>query len=85
MCASLIYIIIKSLNIDGQQFHQYQQNEQTPLTFTHWTHKKRPWYKTLEIQVHITFQYSSQFVWQSLDMFPSFRSWYEGQHEQERY
>ena len=22
----------ESLNIDGQQFHQYQQNEQSPLT-----------------------------------------------------
>jgi len=24
-----------SLNSDGQQFHQYKQNEQSPLTFTH--------------------------------------------------
>ena len=23
----------ESLNSDGQQFHQYQQNEQSPLTF----------------------------------------------------
>ena len=28
------------LNSDGQQFHQYQQNEQPPLTFTHWILKK---------------------------------------------
>ena len=26
-----------SLNGDGQQFHQYQQNEQSPLTSHHWT------------------------------------------------
>jgi hypothetical protein len=25
----------KVLNSDGQQFHQYQQNEQSPLTLTH--------------------------------------------------
>ena len=28
------------LNSDGQQFHHYQQNEQPPLTYNHWTHKK---------------------------------------------
>jgi hypothetical protein len=27
----------ESLNSDGQQFHQYQQNEHTHLTSTHWT------------------------------------------------
>ena len=25
----------ESLGSDGQQFHQYQQNEQSPLTLTH--------------------------------------------------
>jgi len=25
---------------DSQQFHQYQQNEQSPLTWNHWTWKK---------------------------------------------
>ena len=25
------------LNSEGQQFHKYQQNEQSPLTSTHWT------------------------------------------------
>ena len=30
----------ESLNSDGQQFNQYQQNEQSPLTSNHWTHKK---------------------------------------------
>jgi len=29
-----------SLNSDGQQFHQYQQNKQSPLTFTYWKQKK---------------------------------------------
>jgi len=27
----------ESFNNDGQQFHQYQQNKQLPLTSTHWT------------------------------------------------
>ena len=27
----------ESLNNDGQQFYQYQQNEQSPLTLNHWT------------------------------------------------
>jgi len=39
-----------SLNSDGQQFHQYQQNAQSPLALTQWTHIK-PWPMTLEIQV----------------------------------
>ena len=26
-----------SLNSDGQPFHQYQQNEQPPISITHWT------------------------------------------------
>ena len=30
----------KGLNSDGQQYHQYQQNEQSQLTSTHWTEKK---------------------------------------------
>jgi hypothetical protein len=30
----------ESLNSDGQQFHQYQQNEQSPPT---WTYTKNPW------------------------------------------
>jgi len=25
------------LNSDGQQFHQYQQHQQSPLTSNHWT------------------------------------------------
>jgi hypothetical protein len=28
------------LKIDGQQFHQYQENEQSPLILTHWTQKR---------------------------------------------
>jgi len=27
----------ESLNSDGQQFHQNQQNERLPLTSNHWT------------------------------------------------
>ena len=27
----------ESLNSDGQQFYQYQQSKQPPLTFAHWT------------------------------------------------
>ena len=30
----------ESLNSDGQQLHQYQQNQQSPLTWTLWTQKK---------------------------------------------
>ena len=30
----------ESLNSDGQQFHQYQQSGQPPLTLTHWTQEK---------------------------------------------
>ena len=30
----------ESLNSDGQQSHQYQQNEQPPFISNHWTQKK---------------------------------------------
>ena len=30
----------QSLNSGGQQFHQYQQNEKSPLILTHWTQNK---------------------------------------------
>jgi len=44
-----ITILLKdSLNSDGQQFHQYQQNDQQPLLTEH---NKVPRYMTLEIQV----------------------------------
>ena len=36
------------MNIDGQQFHQYQQNEQPSLILTHLTQK---------IPQHVTFLY----------------------------
>jgi hypothetical protein len=39
----------ESLKSDGQQFHQYQQNEQSPLTFTQWTQKKGSRHMTSEI------------------------------------
>ena len=41
----------ESLNSDGQQFHQYQQNKQSALIVTHRT-QKMPWHMTLEIQVY---------------------------------
>ena len=43
---SCFYSILwkESLNSDGQQFHQSQQNEQFPLTTNHWTYE-RPWHK----------------------------------------
>jgi hypothetical protein len=28
-----------SLNSDGHQFHQYEENEQSHLNFTHWAQK----------------------------------------------
>ena len=30
----------ESINSDGQQFHQYQQNKQSPLTSHNWAYKK---------------------------------------------
>ena len=33
----------ESLNSDGKQCHQYQQNEQSPATFTYWTQKDTPY------------------------------------------
>jgi hypothetical protein len=29
----------KTINSDGQQFHQYQQSERSPFTWIRWTHK----------------------------------------------
>ena len=37
----------ESFNSDGKQYHQYQQNKQSPLTSNHYTYKI-PWYLTLE-------------------------------------
>jgi len=31
----------ESLNNDGHQFHQYQENEQSPVILIYWTHKNR--------------------------------------------
>jgi len=40
----------ESLNSDGHQFHQYQQNEQSPVILTELTeHKKRPLHHTCDI------------------------------------
>jgi len=46
-----MYILKKGLNRYGQQVHQYQQNEQSPIILAHGTHKARPWHITLEISV----------------------------------
>ena len=37
-----MYLMERKLKSDGQQFHQYQQNQnqQLPLTSNHWTQKK---------------------------------------------
>ena len=40
----------KSLSSDGQQFHQYQQNEQSHATSNHWKWK-RPRRMKLEIEI----------------------------------
>ena len=34
-CFNWLYIMGKNLNSDGQQFHQYRQNEQSPITYVH--------------------------------------------------
>ena len=46
----LLLLWRESLNSASQQFYKCQQNELSPLTFTHWT-QKRPQHMTLEIQV----------------------------------
>ena len=35
----LLLLWKESLNSDGKQFHQYQQNERSPLIFSDWTQK----------------------------------------------
>jgi hypothetical protein len=35
----------ESLNSDGHQFYQYQQNKQSPLTLTHWTQNMKRKFK----------------------------------------
>ena len=44
------YFQNECLNSDGQQFHLYQQNEQSRLVLFYWTQKKDQRYMTLEIQ-----------------------------------
>ena len=43
----------ESLNNDGQQFNQYQQNEQSPLTFAHWTQNKTTTYNVWNPLSHL--------------------------------
>jgi len=53
----LHYLLLKqSLHSDGQQFHQYQQYKQSPLTANNWTHR-RPWHMPLKIQVLALYMY----------------------------
>jgi len=54
-CKMIISVVVlrsilwkESLNMIGHQFHQYQQNEQSPLILTE-QKKKRPRHMTLEI------------------------------------
>jgi hypothetical protein len=52
--STMILIIIAKwkLNRDGHQFHQYQQNEQSPLSLTEITEQKTiPRHMTLKIHV----------------------------------
>jgi hypothetical protein len=35
-----IIVLQRGLNSDGQQFHEYQQNEQYPLTSNHRTQER---------------------------------------------
>ena len=35
----ICYYVKKVLNSDDQQFYQYQQDKQSPITLTHWTQK----------------------------------------------
>jgi hypothetical protein len=49
----------ESLNNDGHQFHQYQQNEQSPLILTELTEHKKPQHMTLEIEVLAWYRYRS--------------------------
>ena len=49
----------RKLNSDGQQLHQYQQNEQSPHTLTHWTQKNTTYYHKKEWQ-HKYGQYNSR-------------------------
>jgi hypothetical protein len=37
----------ESLKSDGQQFHQYQQKQQPPLTLTHWRNKYHMTFQTI--------------------------------------
>jgi hypothetical protein len=50
LCVNLYVLWKETLTSDGQQFHQYQQNEQSPLISNCWA-QKRPEYMLLEIYV----------------------------------
>jgi hypothetical protein len=52
------------LNSDGQQFYQYQQNKQSPLSLTHWTQKGEQLHMTLKNPV-FGFMATEKFSWKS--------------------
>jgi hypothetical protein len=41
----------ESLNSDGQQFQNYKQNEQSPLTLTHWLQQRKT--TTYDVAKHV--------------------------------
>jgi len=45
----LFLIVKRKLNSDGNQFHQYQQNNQLPLIFTELAERK----KTMTLEIHV--------------------------------
>jgi hypothetical protein len=52
----------KGLNSDGQQFHQYQQNEQLPFICNHWTQEKTTTYVSVCVLLSIIeYQQYSQY------------------------
>ena len=66
----LMYYEKESLNSDAQQFHQILQNEQSPLTWNHWT-LKRPQHMMLEIQV---LSWIGSKMWQRLNRLMGFQT-----------
>ena len=66
-----VHCVIKteSLNNDGQQFHQYQQNKQPSLTSNHWT-QKRSQHMVLEIYVQARNRYKKVVVLNRLIGYP---------------
>ena len=60
----------KSLNCDGKQFHQYQQNEHSLLTANHWRKKTQ---KTQNLSCTLTFE--SGRVCRVIDLYNHWKPW----------